>query len=553
LKDRALQFERVSMRAEDLVLEELVQFSEGLLSLHGRRLILHDIHAFAQLRGELVKTVGEDSARRLLTRFGHFWGQNDASAMKRIFKWENMREWLLAGPRLHALQGVTRSTVKSLSVDEVSGHFEMTIDWHNSGEAEEHLYEFGPSKHPVGWIMTGYLSGYASFCVEGPIYFIEGDCRAKGDERCRVVGKDKDSWGDELEQHLPFFQAEDIKGRIEELSRDISLKNLQLARQREEIDTLEHPPEDRFLEMRSQAFQEVLNVARSVARFDTSVLIAGETGTGKEVLARYIHSLSPRGEQPFVAVNCGALPETLLESELFGHKAGSFTGAVADRIGLFEQANLGTVFLDEVSEMSPAMQVKLLRVLQNREVQPVGDSRVREVDVRIIAATNRDLDNAVEEGSFRDDLLYRLCVVKIQIPPLRERRKDILPLARHFVKTVSARLDIPKLRLAGECIECILGYLWPGNVRELENAIEHAAVFSREGIIYPECLPPQVSQARASYVNSPDQLRKPLAEIEQEHIRAVLDSLDGNRTRTAEVLGINTTTLWRKLKKEALG
>jgi two-component system, NtrC family, response regulator HydG len=285
-----------------------------------------------------------------------------------------------------------------------------------------------------------------------------------------------------------------------------------------------------------------------VAQFDTSVLISGETGTGKEVLARFIHRQSPRAALPFVGVNCTALPETLLESELFGHKAGSFTGATRDRTGLFEQAEKGTIFLDEIGDISPAMQMKLLRVLQEKEVLRVGESQTRKIDVRVIAATNRNLPELIREGRFREDLYYRLRVIEVEIPPLRLRRDDILPLARHFVRQLGLRLKMAQLRLDATCADYLLSYDWPGNVRELENAIEHAAVLSVNHLILPEHLPSHIAHAGADPQILTADTSRTLAQIEQTYIQAVLKSAGGNQTQAARTLGISPSTLWRKLK-----
>ena len=300
--------------------------------------------------------------------------------------------------------------------------------------------------------------------------------------------------------------------------------------------------------VRSKAFQNVLDMADRVARFDSSVLIRGETGVGKEVVARYIHAASNRSKSLMLSINCGALPETLLESELFGHKAGSFTGAIRDRVGLFEQAARGTILLDEIGDISPATQVKLLRVLQEREILRIGENIPRKVDIRIIAATNRNLDQAVSDGRFRVDLLYRLRVIEIEVPPLRERPEDILPLTRYFAEKLSKRLNLAHLRFDTACFDFFQSYAWPGNVRELQNAIERAAVLSGGAVIKLEHLPPQMLDP--SFLSQHLDLLTPrtLAEVELDYIKIVLRSTDGNRARAAKILGISTATLWRKLK-----
>ncbi len=538
------------MKAEDLRLDELVDFKEGRLALHERRLVLHAIHAFAQFRKDLVDTIGMEQARRMLTRFGYFWGHADAAAMKRIFVWDSTMEWLKAGPRLHTLQGVTKALVKSLEWDEVAGRFAMEVTWHDSGEAEEHLAELGPTDHPVCWMLVGYASGYASFCLGKDIYFIEDRCKAKGDRVCSAVGKDRESWGPVLEPHLAYFQGDDIQGKVRQLSAELRRRTRELARQRQRLSALEHPTKPMFVEIRSEPFRRVVDLAGRVARFDSAVLITGETGTGKEVLARYIHELSHRTKGPFVAVNCGALPETLLESELFGHRAGAFTGAIDDRVGLFEQAEGGTILLDEIGDISPATQLKILRVLQEKEIMPVGQSQPRKINVRVLAATNKDLSEAIRQGRFREDLFYRLRVIEIDVPPLRQRREDILPLARYFVKQLAKKLKLPDVRLDSTCLDYLQAYAWPGNVRELENALERAVVLCIDGVILPEHLPPHIVHAHLAADESKLGPARSLADVEERHIRSVLKMVGGNRTRASKILGISTATLWRKLKRQ---
>jgi two-component system response regulator HydG len=543
------QCEVFTMKADDLKLDELIEFSEGELSLHGRRLVLHDMHAVAQLRKDLVRMAGPENARRILTRFGCFWGEADAAAMKRIFDWDSVQEWLKAGSRMHAIEGVARTSIKSMELDEQTGRFEMSIVWHDSGEAREHVAEFGTASEPVCWILNGYASGYASYCLGTKVYFIEQKCSAAGDRVCMTVGKDQASWGAEIERHLPYFETEDIRGKILKLTKELQEKTREVRRQRRQIEHLEGMAYGPMVEVRSESFRRVIELASRIAPHGSSVLITGESGVGKEVLARYIHRLSDRAGGPFVAVNCGALPDTLLESELFGHKAGAFTGAVRDHAGLFAEANKGTIFLDEIGDISHAMQVKLLRVLQTKEIRRVGDSKSRKVDARVIAATNRDLAEAVRVGKFREDLLYRLRVIEICVPPLRERPEDIVPLARHFVEQCGRKMKRPKLHLDATCLDYLQVYPWPGNVRELENAIERGAVLCDDNVIRPEHLPAGIVHAGVVRTRVPGSPERSLAQVEEDHIRAVLESSGGNKARAAAILGISPTTLWRKLKQ----
>jgi len=410
--------------------------------------------------------------------------------------------------------------------------------------------ELGRSEEPACWMMVGYASGYASFCMGQNVFFIEQECRAAGGTVCYAVGKDRESWGSAIEPHLHYFQAEDIRGKILDLTEELKRKTRQLSEQRQRLDQLEHASYAPFAEVRSKAFARVLDTANRVAPYDSSVLITGESGAGKEVLARHIHELSPRSENPFVAVNCSALPQTLLESELFGHKKGAFTGASSDRRGIFEEAEGGTIFLDEVAEIPTEFQIKLLRTLQRKEIRRVGESTTQQVDVRVMAATNRNLEQAIEQGEFREDLYYRLAVIEIEVPPLRERPEDILPLARLFVDRFAEKLDMPNLKLHATTLEYLQNYSWPGNVRELQNAIERAAVMSQEGLMKPEDLPPRVAKSRAVEENRPDSVQRTLGEVEWDHIQRVLDHTDGNKTQAAEILGVSPSTLWRKLKRQ---
>lgn len=300
----------------------------------------------------------------------------------------------------------------------------------------------------------------------------------------------------------------------------------------------------------SKKFLEVLRLAEEVAPTESTVLILGESGTGKEVIARYIHELSHRSEGPFFSINCGALPESLLESELFGHVKGSFTGAVRDKEGLFAAARGGTFFLDEIAEMKPSTQVKLLRVLQEREALPVGGTEPVPVDVRVIAATNRDLDDAIREGSFRTDLYYRLNVISLHLPPLRERREDIPLLCDWFLQRFAEqRSEVPK-RLSRPALEALAAYDWPGNVRELENALEHAVVLAQGDTIEVEALPKRILEPKVEPLVSERPLPTPTLEVvERAYIMWVLRSVGGNKTRAAEILGIDPSTLYRKLAR----
>jgi DNA-binding NtrC family response regulator len=329
--------------------------------------------------------------------------------------------------------------------------------------------------------------------------------------------------------------------------RAVKVENTQLKqeiRRREKTTSIARPIG------KSKRFLDVLKLAEHVAPTDSTVLIQGESGTGKEVIARYIHNSSSRNDGPFLSINCGALPENLLESELFGHVKGSFTGAVRDKQGLFAAARGGSFFLDEVGEMPPSLQVKLLRVLQEREAIPVGATEAIPVDVRIIAATNRELEEEIRRGNFRSDLFYRLNVIALNLPPLRDRRDDLLLLIEALLQNLATETGTEPKALASEALDAVMVYEWPGNVRELENALEHAVVLTRGNLIDAGSLPERITKRRKEPLVAERSYRNPTLEvIERAYIMWVLQAEGGNKTRAAEVLGIDPSTLYRKLSR----
>ena len=305
--------------------------------------------------------------------------------------------------------------------------------------------------------------------------------------------------------------------------------------------------------------EKILNICQRVAGTDSTVLIAGESGTGKELIARFIHTNSKRASNPFIAVNCGAIPSELLETEMFGHEKGAFTGAVGTRMGLFQLANGGTIFLDEIGEMTAPLQVKLLRVLQEREIRPVGADRTVKVDVRVIAASNRDLGVEVEKGRFREDLFYRLQVIPITIPPLRERRSDIPVLVQHFLEKHNQQRPQP-CRIADDAMVHLWEYDWPGNVRELENLIERMVILNDDGVIRVDNLPPNIRSfisdkkiPRPTLTEEGIDLNQAVEEFEYRLIDEALRRTKGNKQAAARLLGLKRTTLVAKLRRKSTG
>lgn len=313
----------------------------------------------------------------------------------------------------------------------------------------------------------------------------------------------------------------------------------------------------RVIVTQSKAMNDVLDLVDRLAQFPTTVLITGESGTGKELIARRIHELSMRRSGPFIAINCGAIPITLVESELFGHKKGAFTDATRDKAGLFEEANGGTIFLDEIGELPLLLQVKLLRALQEQKIRRVGDEELRPIDVRVIAATLRDLEQDVKEGKFRDDLYYRLNVVSLHIPPLRERPEDIQVLVSHFIGKQNKRLHLSIEGISEEALDTLRKHDWPGNVRELENCIEHAMVLSSEKILSSDALPDSVlvghgasgSRKPASQSSDSLSIKERTKELEIELITRALERTKGNRTHAAKILEISHRALLYKIKE----
>lgn len=301
----------------------------------------------------------------------------------------------------------------------------------------------------------------------------------------------------------------------------------------------------------NQAIRQVFDLALRVAETDSSVLITGESGVGKEIVARLIHFRGSRANHPFVTVNCSAIPENLLESELFGHRKGAFTGSLYTKRGSFELANGGTLFLDEIGDMKVEMQAKILRALEEREIKKVGSEEETPVDVRVIAATNKDLGEEINAGRFREDLFYRLNIVQIPIPPLREHKEDIPLLARHFLKVFSTEMKKPVAEFSEEALSFLMGYDWPGNVRELKNAVERAVIFAGPGeLIRPSHFPPQIRAEMERDQFSALREFKNLRAMELDYIKEVLDACGGNKAKAAEILSVSPSTLWRKLQED---
>jgi DNA-binding NtrC family response regulator len=543
-------------------LAELLDFrpDQGIIRLHEQRVVILSAAAMGLLRKELVDTLGKETARRLLLRFGFADGYHDAVNLRARSQWRSPLDGLRAGAMLHTLEGIVRAEVRRIDYDEATGRFEEDVVWHDSYEAEQHVHHYGRSPAPVCWSLVGYTSGYVSACLGKEVYFRETTCAGQGARQCGVIGRDADGWGDEIDAIRADFRAAALGQEVQRLhdavgrrSRELDRRERVLERRERELNLLRervgrHAASRHFI-AGSQAMQDVLELAARVAPLDTTVLVYGESGTGKEFVVRLIHDQSPRAGAPFVSINCAALTETLLESELFGHVRGAFTGAVRDKAGLFEVAGAGTLFLDEIGEMAPTVQAKLLRALQEREIRRVGAERSIKVQARVVAATNRDLRAAVDAGSFREDLYFRLGAFVITVPPLRERREDIPPLVQHFLTRAASKMKKDVRSVSSEAMTALMEYRWPGNVRELEHAIERAVILANGASVRVRDLPPEVTRKDRSRTGD-DTLD--LREQERASIERALERFGGNRRKAAAALKISTVTLWRRMKEYGL-
>jgi len=443
----------------------------GQIWLHEHRMLLVHAEAQALLRKELIDTLGLERARGLLTRMGYASGLRDAELARTSSQDCSDVEAYMTGPRLHTLEGIVQTTPVQLELDRMTGRFYGEFLWENSWEGQWHRHHYGVHDEPVCWTQIGYACGYASAFMGRPILFKEVECAGMGNPNCRIIGRPAQEW-DDAEEHLRYFTPESIADQLIELQ-------TQVVQLRSTISDKANLPGDMM--GNSPGFRRAFELLRKAANSHITVLLLGETGVGKELFARALHAMGARRDQPFVAVNCAAIPAELVESELFGVERGAYTGAQVARAGRFERADGGTLFLDEVGDLPLAAQSKLLRALQEGEIERVGDHRTRRVNVRMVAATNIELRQRVKDGRFRADLYYRLNPFQIEIPPLRERMEDISLLAKRFLEKFSA-IHAKKLRgFTDKAKRALLSYAWPGNIRELQNMVERGVILAPGG------------------------------------------------------------------------
>jgi two-component system response regulator HydG len=451
-----------------------VHFADnGQIWLHEHRMLLVHAEALASLRKELIDTLGMSRAQGLFTRMGYAAGARDAELARTRAQDLSDDEAFMTGPCLHTLEGMVHVTPLKLELDRVKGLFHGELLWQNSWEAQWHRHSYGVHTEPVCWMQIGYACGYTTSFMGRPVLFKELDCAGKGDADCRIEGRLLEDWpAEDGAQYQRMFNREAIAEQLIELQ-------TQVVQLRSSIGEQEKLPAD--MVGGSPGFLAAYELLKQAAESNIAVLLLGETGVGKELFARALHDRGARRTQPFVAINCAAIPLELMEAELFGAEKGAYTGALSSRPGRFERANGGTLFLDEIGELPLTAQAKLLRVLQDGEIERLGDQKVRKVDVRLVAATNGDLQALVKEGRFRADLYYRLNAWQIRIPPLRERKEDVSLLAKAFLAKAAAARGKKLRGFTDKAKRTLLAYRWPGNIRELKNIIERGVILAPNG------------------------------------------------------------------------
>ena len=472
-EDPAMVKLRSVSRADSDDLRARVHFcaETGQIWLHEHRMLLVHAEAQASLRKELIDTLGMDRTQGLLTRMGYASGVRDAELARIRAQDSSDIEAFMTGPQLHTLEGIVRVTPIRLELDRVAGKFYGEFLWENSWEGQWHRHYYGIHAEPVCWTQIGYACGYTSAFMGRPILYKEVECVGMGHGNCRIIGKPIEEWENATE-YKHFSNRESIADQLFDLQ-------TQVVQLRSSIGEKEKLPADMVGD--SPSFRAACELLKQAANTRITVLLLGETGVGKELFARSLHDMGPRRNAPFVAVNCAAIPHDLVESELFGVEKGAYTGALVSRPGRFERADGGTLFLDEIGDLPLSAQSKLLRVLQEGELERLGDQKTRKINVRLVAATNSDLQQLVKERKLRSDLYYRLNAYQIEIPPLRERKEDVALLAKRFLSKYSV-IHAKKLRgFTDKAKRALLTYAWPGNIRELQNMIERGVILAPSG------------------------------------------------------------------------
>jgi len=535
---------------------------QGKVWLNEQRVVLFSQTALGKFRKEVYDTIGKDRCKAFFLRLGYQLGILDGELARSSGAEMSIKDRFNLGPELHALRGMVLPELQRLVVSEKGDEFICEVVWFNSYEVEICANEMGPMDDPGCWNLTGYASGYSSAVLQREIFFQELECHSCGDDRCFAVGKPAAEW-DNYEQLKRYYESDPLLEELSKLQTTVEA----LKESLNEGDRLPN------IVGSSKPFKHALEMVTKASDSKVSVLLLGETGVGKEVLARAVHITSDRADKPFIAVNCAAIPPDLIEAELFGVEKGAYTGANQSRMGRFERADKGTIMLDEVIELTPRAQATLLRVLQEGELERVGDNKVRKIDVRVVAATNEDLSVAVQQGRFRADLYYRLSAYPITIPPLRERKEDIPLFIVHFLEKYRALYNKNVLGISDRGMEMLSNYEWPGNIRELENVVERAVILADiNGVISMESMFPEsaLTPSEAKVLDPSGRLQNQifpegidadglvesllstgfdLEKFEETMLTSALQKTQGNISKAARLVGLSRPAFDYRLKK----
>lgn len=547
-------------------LTEQIHFhsSEGKIWFGEQRMLLMNLTSLAAFRREIVNSMGIERAKGFFLRLGYLSGLKDAELARKLRPHCSELDIFLAGPQLHSLKGMVKVVPLEIDLDQEAGDFYGRLEWIDSWEVEICKTELGQMKEPACWVLLGYACAYTSSFMGREIIFREVSCRGCGDETCIIEGKPAEEWPD-AEEFSRYFKADPMIEELYDLQEQLNSLRSTLQRQQGQYYGIGQ----------SASYNKVCKMIDKAAQGKVSVLLLGETGVGKEVIAKSVHLRSERSDGPFIAVNCAAIPPDLIEAELFGVEKGAYTGANQSREGRFERADGGTIFLDEVIELTPRAQATLLRVLQESELERVGDNRTRKVNVRVIAATNESLEQAVEDGRFRADLFYRLNVFPVHIPPLRDRLEDLPLLASHFLEKFHAQYDKRTLGLSDKALELCMQYRWPGNIRELENVIERGVILTDNNeTISQDALfvtPPHVNPDSVEHIDNDGNMRAgepgdsrrswsdqvikqgiSLDQVEETLMKQAMEQANQNVSKAARLLGLTRPALAYRLKKSGI-
>ncbi len=532
---------------------------EGKIWLDEQRMMLMQVSAMASFRRELIEMIGAERAKGFFLRLGYQSGLKDAQLARKLRPNASDIDMFLIGPQLHSLKGMVKVRPLKMDIDIEAGTFYADIEWIDSFEVENHQSEQLHSDQPICWMLLGYAISYSSFFIGRQIIYKEVSCRGCGDTMCRIIGKPTEEWED-ADTFMRYFQSDSIIDELHTLQLQVENMNQRLQLGAGQFYGIG----------RSAIYRKTCDLIDKVAPGKASVLLLGETGVGKEVIARSLHLRSERAGGPFIALNCAAISPDLIEAELFGVEKGAYTGAQQARMGRFERAHGGTLFLDEIIELTPRAQASLLRVLQEGELERVGDNQTRTVDVRVIGATHEDLAQAVKEGRFRADLYYRLNVYPVRVPALRERREDIPLLIEHFLEKLHQSYQKKTLGLSDRASEACLRYDWPGNIRELQNLIERGVIItdSNQSISVEALFPHQSDEAYSIGLSSEGALISQklaptdewvgclldlgvsLEAMEEQLLQGAMERAGQNVSEAARLLGMTRPALAYRLKKK---